>query len=437
MNTFIKSFLFIFCITFLSSAYGQSAGDIRLRMPSRTGFDQFPISIEDFEITGGAASGEDSSLAQHLAQIVRDDLSFHIAFNEIPLDSFLLEVLELPKMTLRAWGYMGAEFVVTGEIEFQGDDVKVKYTLWDLKRDRDIKTDGFKTSRNNYRALAHSISDDVVRQISGMKPIFNTKIAFVSAKSGNKELCISDYDGKNIHPITSNGSINLSPVWDAYGKTIYYTSYKDGFPQLWRVDLNSGRHEKVAAYKGLNSAAAIAPSNNQICLTLSKDGNAELYLLDTKGNIKQRLTYTRAIESSPSFGPYGHTIVFSSDRTGSPQVYLMDSDGLNVSRVTYNGRYNDSPALSPDGKKIAFVTRSKRGNFDICVVDVTGENFRIITNTGSNENPHWAPDSYHLVYSNRRGDISDLYITDFQGINKRRISRDKKSSNPCWSPYLR
>ncbi|MCK4656093.1 MAG: PD40 domain-containing protein, partial [candidate division Zixibacteria bacterium] len=83
-----------------------------------------------------------------------------------------------------------------------------------------------------------------------------------------------------------------------------------------------------------------------------------------------------------------------------------------------------------------FVTRTKRGSFDICVVDVTGENFRVITNTGSNENPHWAPDSYHLVYSSRRGDAFHIYISDFQGVQKRRISTDGKSSNPHWSPYL-
>ena len=422
-------------LALVGSAQAQTGADVKIKI-QRKGFDQFPIAVEDFSTVFGAATPGDSVLASNLAQIVRNDLSFHIAFDLIPMDSFLLEVLELETMTKRAWKFMGAEYLLTGEVEFRGEDVRVRYTLWDLNFMRDMRSDGFKTNRANYRALSHAMADDIVRQVTGMKPLFNSKIAFVSARSGNKEIYTCDYDGADERPVTSNGSINLSPVWDSKGKSIYYTSYKDTWPELWRVELSGGAHKKVAGYKGLNSAAAISPDNDRICLTLSKDGNAELYLLDINGNVKRRLTRTRSIESSPSFGPDGNIIAFSSDRTGSPQVYLMDSDGFNVNRVTYNGNYNDSPAFSPDGSKIAFVTRTRRGSFDICVVDVTGENFRVITNTGSNENPHWAPDSYHLVYSSRRGDAFHIYISDFQGVQKRRISTDGKSSNPHWSPYL-
>jgi TolB protein len=422
-------------LAFAGSVDGQTGADVRLTL-HRRGFDQFPISVQDFSVKSGAKSPQDSILASNVAQIIRNDLSFHIAFDLILIDSFLMEVLELESMTKRAWKYMGAEHLLMGEIEFEGSDVSVKYELWDLNRMRDIRADGFRTNRANYRAIAHSISDDVVKQVTGMKPLFRSKVAFVSARTGNKEIYVCDYDGANERSVTSNGSINISPVWDSEGKSVYYTSYKQGWPELWRVDLREGQHSRFAAYKGLNSAAAVSPDNDRICLTLSKDGNAELYLLDMSGAVKRRLTQTRAIESSPSFGPGGDMIAFSSDRTGSPQVYLMDSDGLNVTRVTYNGNYNDSPSLSPDGSKIAFVTRTKRGGFDICVVDVTGENFRVITDSGANENPHWAPDSYHLVYSGRQGDVSHLYISDFQGVQRRRITKDGESSNPHWSPYL-
>lgn len=417
------------------SAFAQTGTDVRYKL-KRAGFDQFPISVEDFTIVRGPVSHSDSILAANLAQIVRNDLAFHVAFDLVPMDSFLLEVLEYDTMTMQAWKFMGSEYLVRGEVEFEGDNVRATYRLWDLVREREIRSDGFRTARLSYRSLAHSISDDVVTQVSGMKPLFNSKLAFISARSGNKEVYMCDYDGANEKALTSNGSINLSPVWDAKGKSIYYTSYKDDWPQLWNVNLNGGKHTKVAAYKGLNAAAAVSPSNDEICLTLTKDGNAELYLIDTGGKINRRLTNTRADETSPSFGPDGNSIAFVSDRTGSPQIYLMDSEGLNATRVTYKGGYNASPSMSPDGSKIAFVTRTERGGFDICVVDVTGENFRVITSEGSNENPSWAPDSYHLVYSTRRGDVFDIYIADYQGISRLRVSSDGRSSNPDWSPYL-
>lgn len=429
--------LSILCLISAGAIYAQSSADVYDRVVREGRFNQYPISVEDFEITNMVGSQDDIRLAQQISQIIRDDLSFHIAFKEIPIDSFILSVLELTKMTKLAWKHMGAEYLVTGRCTFDGSEIELNYTVWDLVRMSEMRSDGFKTSRDNLRALAHSVSDDVVRQVAGMKALFNTKMAFISARSGNKEVYVCDYDGQNAFAVTSNGSINLSPVWDPKGRSVYYTSFKGGYPELWKADIGSPNHSKVASYKGLNSAAAISPSNDRICLTLSKDGNAELYLLDMAGKIKRRLTNSRAIESSPSFGPNSRTIAFSSDRTGTPQVYLMDDEGLNVTRVTYNGSYNDSPALSPDGSKIAFVTRSSRGSFDICVVDVTGENFRIITNSGSNENPHWAPDSYHLVYSARHHDNFNLFITDFMGISKRQISSDSKSSNPFWGPNTR
>jgi len=429
--------LFTIVLLLLTASVGLAQMDVGYKL-RRTGFDQFKISIQDFGITNEVASFNDSVITRNIAQIIRNDLSFHVAFEHVPLDSFLLEVLELDEATHSAWHYMGSDYLVEGNVSFGAEDVSVRYKIWDLSRDSEIRSDGFRTPRDNYRRLAHVISDAVVKDITAMKPIFNSRIAFVSSKSGNKEIYMCDYDGADVVTVTTNRSINLSPVWSPDGEDVYYTSYRDGRPHLWKVNLPSSSHSKVAAYPGINSAAAVSPHNNEICLTLTRDGNAELYILDLAGKIKQRLTRTRAIESGPSFGPGGYTIAFSSDRTGSPQIYVMDRDGLNVHRVTFQGNYNDSPALSPDGTKVAFVTRSRRGAFDICVVDITGENFRIITDSGANENPHWAPDGYHLVYSKRIGDESDIYINDFRNFGgERRITKDGKSSNPYWSPIMR
>jgi TolB protein len=423
----------VLSVSLTCCSYAQQAGDIHATI-SRQSVEAYKIAVEDFKSDQPPVTPEEADLAVRLAEVIRDDLDFHVAFEDVPMDSSLMLILEIDEMTRLAWKHLGAEYLVTGAYHFAGEEMSVRYTIWNLNNMTQVRSDGFRSNRNNFRGLAHSISDDVVWQIGAFDPIFNTRIVYVSAVSGNKELYVCDYDGADSHPLTSNGSINLSPVWNADGTSIYYTSYKDGTPELFRVDLNRGKHTKVASYKGLNSAPAIAPSNDEICLTLTKDGNAELYLLNMDGGIKHRLTYTSAIESSPSYGPDGQTIAFSSDRTGSPQVYLMDHEGLNVRRVTYEGNYNDSPALSPDGGKIAFVTRKNRGGFDICVVDTDGRNFRVITDTGSNENPHWAPDGYHLVYSQRRGDTYDLYISDFHGITKRKITSDASSTNPDWGP---
>jgi TolB protein len=181
---------------------------------------------------------------------------------------------------------------------------------------------------------------------------------------------------------------------------------------------------------------AVSPDNKELLVSLSKDGNAELYVLNRNGEIKRRLTNIPSIEVGASWAPSGDLIAFQSDRSGSPQIYVMDSEGLNVQRLTFTGGYNDSPDFSPNGNEVAFVSRGYDGNFQICTIDITGENFTRLDQSGSNENPHWSPDGWHLIYSKRVGSESDLYIMDRFGKRLKRITHDGKSTNPAWQPFL-
>ena len=72
------------------------------------------------------------------------------------------------------------------------------------------------------------------------------KLAFLSDKTGNKEIYVSDYNGKNLKQVTNNRSINLSPRWSPDGKRILYTSYKKGWPCLFELDLVTLRSYAVS-----------------------------------------------------------------------------------------------------------------------------------------------------------------------------------------------
>src|SRR5215469_17455668 len=64
------------------------------------------------------------------------------------------------------------------------------------------------------RRLAHQFADDIIGRLSGGLPgVSQTQIAFVSNKSGNKEVWTMDYDGANQHQLTHLKSITLTPRW--------------------------------------------------------------------------------------------------------------------------------------------------------------------------------------------------------------------------------
>jgi len=426
--------LFIIFILTTSVFSQQSRFEVDIGIED-SGWEPIKLGINQVKIKGDV-SAEDSLLAQKIYTVLNDDLNFHFFIDTVMVSPFILKVYEVDEPDLMIWKYMDAEHVLDVSLEFSDEKIRMNYSLTNMTILKESASDSYRLERKHWRYLAHTVADEVVERLTGYEGIFRTRLVFVHAKTGNKEIYISDYDGYNVQQITNNGSINISPVFDAKGESILYTSYKSGRPDLWEVKLDKGNHKVVASYPGINSAPAIAPNNKDMLLTLSKDGNAELYLTNRKGKIKRRLTKTSAIETSPSFSPSGRELAFTSDRTGGPQIYMMDTEGLNVRRVTFIGRQNESPAISPDGTKIAYVTRSDRGSFDICVADIDGSDYKIITNSGFNENPRWAPDGLHLTYSTQWGDRKAIYISDWMGMKKRLITNQSGCSNPCWSGFL-
>jgi TolB protein len=418
----------------LASLSAQTGLDLSAKI-QRGDWEPYKIAIGDFKVVGEWSMTADS-LAAAVKKVITDDLDFHVFFDTISVNQFYVDVWEIKDITEEAWRRMGADYLVEGKVELAGDDIKVEYKISELTpRLRELTGEKLKTKRFNYRRVAHMIADVAVKQIAAEKGFFTTRIAFISSATGRKELYLCDYDGANVVQLTNDRSINLSPCWDRKEDKLLYTTYKRGGQEVWELEIKSGKSKPISTYPNSNNAAAISPDNEEIAITLSKDGNSDLYVLDRKGDIKRRLTDLSAIEVGASWSPTGREIVFSSDRTGAPQIYVMDADGFGITRLTYEGKYNDSPDFSPRGDALAYVARGDDGNFQICEIDVTGGNFIRLNQTGSNENPHWAPDGWHLVFCKQQGSKYDLYIMDRFKKKVKKITSDGKCSNPAWQPF--
>src|SRR5260370_37671173 len=77
------------------------------------------------------------------------------------------------------------------------------------------------------RQLAHRCGDDVVRFSTTEPAVFETRIAYVRETEEGKQIMAADWDGANPQPLTG-ASINLLPAWTPDGKTIAFTSFRDG-----------------------------------------------------------------------------------------------------------------------------------------------------------------------------------------------------------------
>lgn len=363
-------------------------------------------------------TGNDATLAHNVTQILSSDLTRSGWFSIVAPGSGEINIVGTANRS-------GAGFVINVEIFSRGGSAGRVY----VKRFTGA-------SNGELRQVVHALADDIVEEVAKQKGIAQTKIAFISNRTGQKELYVMDYDGHNIRQITRDGTISGRPRWSPDRRKIVYLSYKSRFPDLYVIELASGVRRRVASYPGLNTGGAFSPTGNDIAAILSKDGNPELYLLGAGGGQLRRLTVTKGGESSPTWSPDGSRIAFSYDGFGYPNICVIGANGGAMTRLTAGGYYTE-PDWSPTGNLIACVGRAAGGKFQIFVFDPRSPQgtLKQMTNDGAdNEDPTWAPDGRHIVFSKTSGHKSRLYVLDVLTGNATNLGLNLSDCiEPAWS----
>lgn len=333
------------------------------------------------------------------------------------------------------WKAAGADLLVKSGYRVAGSTLTLEFRLYDVFKEKEIVAKRYTGNIRDLRKIAHTFDDQIMLAITGEKGPFTGKIAFVSNRTGNKEIYLMDYDGYNVQRLTRNGSINLNPDFSPNGREIIYTSYKRKNPNLYRRELFTGTEALISARPGVNITGAYSPDGKRIALTMSKEGNSEIYLIDTTGRQLARLTNNQAIDVSPAWSPDGSHIAFTSDRLGHPQIFVMKADGGDLHRLTTSGAYNDRPRWSPKGDRILYC-RMEGSGFHIYAINPDGSGDTRLTSEGSNEHPRWSPDGRFITFSSKRGGKEAIYLMRADGSGQTKVSRGNAGdSHPTWSTH--
>jgi TolB protein len=393
------------------------------------------IAIPDFTVVSGA---DVQGAGKVVASITGSDLGFSGLFSVVSGTTAI--PANDPGALQRAWtefAATGAHAALHGLLSLRPDRLEGEMRLYDLTtpEHRLIAIKKFAVPNSQGRRLAHKIADEVVLQFTGELGIADTKIAYVVGPRGAKEIVVADYDGASAVPVTRNGSINLTPVWSPDARSLAYTSYKQGYPDLYRAFPFERRPEQtLAAFVGINTAPAFSPDGKSIAMTLSKDGNPEVYVLSLATGSMRRLTRHAGIDTEPTWAPTGRQIAFISDRTGSPNLYVMDAEGTNVRQLT-SGGFHTQPRWSPKGDSIAYTAR--QGGHNIWLVNVDGSNPRRLTNGGDNQGGTWAPNGRHLAFQSNRSGRWQIFAMLADGSAQTAIATGPaEATSPSWSPRL-
>lgn len=404
---------------------------------------KLPLAIPDLKDMGPDKKDDPAKAAvkNELIDALKSDLMYSNLFNLIEKNAYLEDParsgITEETTDFKLWRASGAQTLVKGGFSIEDNKLIVELRFFDCVDGKLVLGKKYVGSPGNPRKIAHFFTDQLYEDLTGRKGIFTTKILFVSDRTGNKEIYMSDYDGKNTMQVTRNRSINISPQWSPDGKKILYTSYKKGQPLLFMLDLRTGRDTVVSEKPGINIGGRFSPDGNQIALTLSIDKSSpELYLMDLNTGEYRRLTSNFGIDVSPAWSPDGKKIVFVSDNAGNPHLFMLDLTAGSLKRITFSGKYNSSPVWSPDGKAIAFA-RSDNGNFNIWVMQPDGSGMTQLTFEGNNRAPAWSPDGRHIIFSSTVKGVSSLYTINADGSGIKRLDTGAgNEKTPAWSPFL-
>lgn len=414
-----------------------------------------PIAVLPFRSVGGSGNQ-----AEAVRGIVAQDLRFSDRFTVV--DS--LPALPGEGVDYGLWDGLGADWAVTGTLEGTGTggtvlEIELHDIVFASLRERG-RFSLPRVDHPDFRLAVHRASDAVVQWVTGEDGIAASRIAFAMRPWGDpagtsKELYVVDSDGENLRRVTWDESIVVSPTWSPQGDRVAFTSYRSGIPIVYERELATGEDRPLeTGQNGQQITPAYHPDGSTITFALLNGRRSDLHSYDVRRRccLSGRLGEGFHKNLQPTYSHDGSRIAFTSNRLGTPtpQIYVMPEEGgpaVLISPYRYGERsYFTDPDWSPNSSKIAFAGRVDTGRtrvggimrYQILVADLDAGANRLVqlTREGNNEDPSWAPNGRHIVFTGERRNGHGVFVVDTGTGRTRTLVAGVRAEDVDWSPAL-
>ncbi|MGB7355632.1 MAG: Tol-Pal system beta propeller repeat protein TolB [Acidobacteriaceae bacterium] len=436
--------LLLLSVFAVAGAPGAQAQDW-VRTGTNLGVSKIRIAAADFK--AGTADPQTAGLKIAFDQTLYNDLRYAGIFDVVSKSMIPNTTPGSPQeIQLAQWSAdpSSAAMVAFGNLGVSGGRVNVQGFLYDTHSTTNPQVLGKQYSDTATveaaRQIAHRFADEIIQTLGGIPGIAETKIYFVSNRTGNKEIWVMDYDGMNQRQLTHLRTISLSPRVSPDNSRVAFSSLgRDGWSiRMFSLDLN--RMVAFPAWGDTTLSPAWSSDGNRLAFSSARGGDPDIYVSDASGQGAHRITSFRGPDVSPVWNPKTNAqIAWVSGRTHLPQIYIMDADGSNVTRMT-DGGYATSPSWSPSGQFLTFAWNRSYGpgapgGEDIYIMDIASRRWTQLTHdSGANDFPSWSPDSRHIVFQRQQGGHTEIWMMLADGTDQQQLTHgDGGNTQPDWS----
>jgi len=409
------------------------------------GVERIRIAVPEFK--SASQDPRNSELLRTFNDTLWNDLTNAGIFDMVSKSFYPLGQIGAPSdVKFDTWGQapVNAAMLVFGNLGANANNLVVQGWLEDVKNPNSppvlAKQYTDTATTQQARVIAHKFADEIIFRLGGgINGIAETQIYYVSTRSGHKEIWAMDYDGANQHPITTLGTISLSPHVSPDGSRLAFSSFNGSAWEIRMFSFDLNRMVSFPRYGRTNLSPAWSPDGSRLAFSSSRSGTPEIFVVDQSGGNLHRLTNSGTTNVSPTWNrKTGSEIAWVSRHGDLPKIFTMSSDGTNVQQLTDQG-YAVSPSWSPNGQFLVFSWMrhygpGAPGSQDIYLMDVTNKQWVQLTHDGGrNDFPCWSPDNRHIVFQSNRSGSLQIWSMLADGSNQKQLTTSGTNSEPDWS----
>ena len=375
--------------------------------------------------------------AKEFKDIIENDLYSSGYFNV--LDSLKVKNTIKNKSTQYAlWNLAGVSYFLKADIYSNAGKDFIKFELHNvIKKNITVSYKINLNEKSNIRKISHTISNVIFEEITGIKGIFDTKIAYISTEKLEKrkiyKLHVADIDGHNSVAIYKSSKQLMSPTWSPKNDKIAYVSFENNRPQIFIQTLSTGERIKLIGDNKSSSAPAWSPNEKFMAYTSSVNGNLEIFIYNFSEKSISRFTNSIGIDTEAEWGPKSKKIYFTSDRSGKPHIYSKPLRRGNSKRLTFEGSYNADANISSDGKFLSIVHNGGNGH-KIAIYSLDDKYLKVISKGRLDEAPSFSPNNKMVLFASKKQNKGILVATSNDGRIRKEIELvGEDVREPIWS----